>query len=59
MEQLKSDPKRTVIFPSRPELDTAQVTFKSMINSWQAKSPHNHELLAAVETEISKLRPNR
>ena len=56
VEQLKSDPKRTVTVPSQADLDTAQVTFKTVIREWQAKSPRNLKLLMAVETEIAKLR---
>lgn len=56
MEQFKSDPKRTVIFPSQRNLDTAQATFRTMIDEWRAKNPHNRELLTMVESEIAKLR---
>jgi TRAP-type C4-dicarboxylate transport system substrate-binding protein len=59
MEQLKSDPRRTVIFPSQPDIDTAQATFRTVIKEWQAKDPHNRELLTVVETEITKLRSIR
>ena len=57
MEQFKSDPKRMVIFPAQRDLDTAQATFQTVIDAWQAKNAHNRELLAAVEGEIAKLRP--
>jgi TRAP-type C4-dicarboxylate transport system substrate-binding protein len=56
MEQLKSDPKRTVIFPSQPDLDTAQATFKAVTKEWQANSPHNLKLLGVAEMEIAKQR---
>jgi TRAP-type C4-dicarboxylate transport system substrate-binding protein len=56
MGQLKSDPKRTVIFPSSRDFDTAQAVFQSVIDEWVAKSPHNRQLLTIVETEIAKLR---
>jgi TRAP-type C4-dicarboxylate transport system substrate-binding protein len=56
MEQFKSDPKRTVIFPSQRDLDAAQVTFHTVIDDWQAKNSRNRELLTVVETEIAKLR---
>lgn len=56
MDQLKSDPKRKAIFPSQSDLDTAQVGFKAVIEQWLAKGPRNRELLAAVETEIGKVR---
>jgi TRAP-type transport system periplasmic protein len=59
MEQFKSDPKRTVIFPSQPDLDTAQVKFRTVIDEWQAENPHNHQLLTAVEMELAKLRVTR
>jgi TRAP-type C4-dicarboxylate transport system substrate-binding protein len=55
MEQFKSDPKRTVIFPSQRDLDTAQATFRTVIEAWQAKNPHNLQLWPAFETEIAKL----
>jgi TRAP-type C4-dicarboxylate transport system substrate-binding protein len=56
MEQFKSDPKRTVIFPSQRDADTAQAVFRTVIDEWQAKNPRNRELLTAVEGEIAKLR---
>jgi len=59
MEQLKSDPRRTVIFPSQPDIDTTRATFRTVIKEWQAKDPHNRELLTVVETEITKLRSTR
>jgi TRAP-type C4-dicarboxylate transport system substrate-binding protein len=59
MDQLKSDLKRTVIFPSQVDLHTAQATFKTVIREWQAGKPHNLELLTVVETEIAKLRSTR
>jgi TRAP-type C4-dicarboxylate transport system substrate-binding protein len=59
MEQFKSDPRRTVIFPSQLDRDTAQVIFTTVIKEWQARDPHNLELLTAVETEIAKLRSTR
>jgi TRAP-type C4-dicarboxylate transport system substrate-binding protein len=56
IEQFKSDPKRTVIFPSQQDLDTAQATFQTVIDEGQAKNPRNRELLTVVEREIEKLR---
>jgi TRAP-type C4-dicarboxylate transport system substrate-binding protein len=56
IEQFKSDPKRTVIFPSQRDLDAAQITFQNVINEWQARNPRNRELLGAVERETAKLR---
>lgn len=59
LKRIQSDPKRTVVFPSQPDLDTAQVAFSAVIQEWQARNPHNLELLKAVETEIAKLRSTR
>jgi TRAP-type C4-dicarboxylate transport system substrate-binding protein len=55
MEQFKSEPKRTVIFPSQRDLDTAQATFRTVIEAWRAKNPHNLQLWAAVEKELAGL----
>lgn len=59
MEKLKSDPKRTVIFPSQADRDTAQAAFKRVIEGWLAEDPRNPKLLKAVEAEIAKLRAPR
>jgi TRAP-type C4-dicarboxylate transport system substrate-binding protein len=56
MEQFKSDPERSVIFPSQRDLDAAQVIFRTVIDEWEAESPRNRELLTAAEGEIAKLR---
>ena len=56
IEQLKSDPRRTVIFPSQTDLVQIQATFKSVINDWVAQDPHNGVLLSTAEAEIAKLR---
>ena len=59
MKQLKSDPNRTVIYPSRSDLEAAHVAFKSVIEAWTAQSPHNRELLKLVHAQIAKLRSER
>jgi TRAP-type C4-dicarboxylate transport system substrate-binding protein len=59
MEQLKSDPNRTVVFPSASDLKIAHAAFRSVITEWAAKSPHDSELLKLTEAEIAKLRPTR
>jgi TRAP-type C4-dicarboxylate transport system substrate-binding protein len=56
MEQLKSDPLRTVIFPSQAEIDVAREAFRAVRNEWAAASPHHRQLLTAVEAEIVKFR---
>jgi TRAP-type C4-dicarboxylate transport system substrate-binding protein len=59
MKQFKSDPRRTTILPSQPDLDTAQAVFDKFIEEWQARNPRNMQLLTAVETELGKLRSAR
>jgi TRAP-type C4-dicarboxylate transport system substrate-binding protein len=56
LEQLKSDPKRNVVFPSSSDLDLAQSAFKSVIADWLENEPRHQELLQKVETELAKLR---
>jgi TRAP-type C4-dicarboxylate transport system substrate-binding protein len=56
MDQLKPDPKRKVIFPSQPDLDTAQAAFKAVTEQWLEKSPRNRELFTSVQNEIVKVR---
>src|ERR1700686_1599126 len=52
VEQLKSDPLRTVIFPSQPEIDVAEVAFRAVRTEWADANPHHRLLLNAVEAEI-------
>jgi TRAP-type transport system periplasmic protein len=59
IEQLKSDPKRTGIYPSRSDLDVAHVAFKAVIEAWTAQDPRNRELLTLVHAQIAKLRSER
>jgi TRAP-type C4-dicarboxylate transport system substrate-binding protein len=56
IERLKSDPQRTVIFPSQSEVDTAQAAFKTVRAEWADARPHHRVLLNAVEAEIAKYR---
>jgi TRAP-type C4-dicarboxylate transport system substrate-binding protein len=59
MEQLRSDPKRRVIFPSPADLVRIRAAFKAVIDDWEAKSPRNRELLEMARTDIEKLRCER
>jgi TRAP-type C4-dicarboxylate transport system substrate-binding protein len=59
LEQLKSDPLRTVIFPSQAELESARAAFRTVIEAWTTQRPHNQELLQQVHAEIAKLRSDR
>ncbi len=59
IKQLQADPKRKVVFPPQADLDAMQPAFKSVIDTWVAKSPRNKELLAMVEAEIANVRAGR
>ena len=59
MEQLKSDPKRTVVFPSRSDLDTARAAFGTVTEEWLAKAPQNSEILKTAQAQLAKLRTTR
>jgi TRAP-type transport system periplasmic protein len=59
LEQLKSDPKRNVVFPSSSDLEIAHIAFGAVIAEWAAKSPHDSDLLKLTEAELAKLRATR
>jgi TRAP-type C4-dicarboxylate transport system substrate-binding protein len=56
MDDLRSDPNRQVIVPSRAELDMLRAMFQSGLERWRQESPRNAQLLKLVETEIAKER---
>ncbi len=59
LEELKSDPSRKVIFPSQAETDLASQVFKGVRAEWAQASPHNRQLLNAVELELRQVRSER
>jgi TRAP-type C4-dicarboxylate transport system substrate-binding protein len=56
LEQLKSDPKRILVYPSSADLDRSETASKSAIADWLELGPHNHALLRMVESELTLLR---
>ncbi len=56
LEQLKSDPQRTVVFPSEAEIVIAKAAFRAVRDEWADASPHHRQLLNAAEAEISRYR---
>ncbi len=56
MEQLKSDPKRTVVIPSKSDMERADAAFVAVTDEAMDKSPHSRELLRVAKSEIAKLR---
>jgi TRAP-type C4-dicarboxylate transport system substrate-binding protein len=59
IEQLKSDPLRTVIFPSESEIEVAKEAFRAVRAEWADASPHHRLLLNTVDAEIQKFRAGR
>jgi TRAP-type C4-dicarboxylate transport system substrate-binding protein len=58
LDQLKSDPRRTVTAMSPSDLDITQQVFAGVVADWAATSPHHRELLALVKAEIEQVRPS-
>jgi TRAP-type C4-dicarboxylate transport system substrate-binding protein len=56
LDKIKSDPERKVFEPSPSDLETAQRTYRSMIEAWAAKTPHNRELMKMIEAELATIR---
>ncbi len=56
MEQLKPDPKRTVILPSPTDSKRLEAASRAVRNELVAGNPHFQSLLMAVENELSNLR---
>ena len=56
MEQLSSEPKRKLVFPSPLDLKRAQSAYRGVIDKYVTSGPRNENLLKAVENETAKLR---
>lgn len=56
LRKMRSDPQRKVVDPSPADLETAQRIYRSIIEGWAAKSPHNRELLRRLEVELAAIR---
>ncbi len=56
MNQLESDSRRTVTFPSKADLKTVDAIYKSIVDAYSAGSPHNAELVKAARAEVAKIR---
>ncbi|HEY6257426.1 MAG TPA: TRAP transporter substrate-binding protein DctP [Xanthobacteraceae bacterium] len=56
MTVLESDGNRTVIMPSRAELDALQAVFQAGFDKWRGDNPRNLHLLSLVESEVAQAR---
>jgi TRAP-type C4-dicarboxylate transport system substrate-binding protein len=59
LEKLKSDPERTVVYPSQSDLNAVNAAFKLVIEAWKTQRPENPDLLKLVRAEIDKSRLDR
>lgn len=59
IEQLRRDPRRKVVIPTKSDTDRAQEAFNSVIADWAAKDPRNQNLLQLVNAEVAKFRATR
>jgi TRAP-type C4-dicarboxylate transport system substrate-binding protein len=55
LAQLRADPNRMVVEPSRADRDAVRRVYRSLTGQWAATSAHHRELLALVKAEIAKL----
>jgi len=56
LEELESDPKRKVVFPSPSDLERAQPVYQSVIADWVGADPRHQELFRRTETELASVR---
>ncbi len=56
MNQLESDKRRTVVFPSKADMKIVGPIYESIVNAYSAESPHNAKLVEAARAEVTKIR---
>lgn len=56
MNDLESDPKRKVVFPSKADMKTANSIFDSVVDAFIAEDPNNAQLVKAARVEVMKAR---
>ena len=56
IEQLKADPRRTVMVPSPADMTTARAAFARAIDDLVAGNAHNRELVQRAQAELAALR---
>jgi len=59
IEQLRKDPRRSVVTPTTAEFDRAQVAFTSVVDDWAAGDGHRAALLRKAQAEIRRFRSER
>ena len=56
LDKIKSDPTHKVVEPSPADRAAAQQVYKSLIDTWAAKSERNRDLLKTIEADLATIR---
>ena len=56
LNKLKSDTRRQVVEPSPSDLEAVQRIYRSMIDTWDAKSARNRQLSTMLDSELATIR---
>jgi len=59
LQQIKTDSRRSLVFPSTQDSEVARVAFANVRKDWASRSAANAALLARLETEVAKIRSER
>ncbi|HVZ50365.1 MAG TPA: TRAP transporter substrate-binding protein DctP [Pseudolabrys sp.] len=59
MARLKTDPHRTVVFPSAADRKTADAVFASVVDAYAIHDPHNLQLVVAAREILASLRDGK
>lgn len=58
-EQLNADEHRKVVYPSKSDLERADIAFSTVISGWVAESSRHVTLLSKLNAELTKLQDAR
>lgn len=56
MNRFKTDPNRTVVFPSEADQKTADLIFAKVAREWAARDPRNEQLLTTAREFLASIR---
>lgn len=59
MNQLESEPRRSVVFPSTADKKKAEAIFQAIDQAYATSSPHNAELFNAALAEVTEIRKGK
>ena len=56
MRRFASEPDRTIVDPSKEDLQSVDAAFREVTKAWASNSPHHAELLTMIEAAVANLR---